>query len=88
LVFYVYFTKFGVENVPKFILNKENYPKFCFNLFTKLRNPDPKMFYRPPLSKLTENLVNEFTDYGKFPIKEYWYWNDVYNDSNSETTLK
>ena len=64
--------------------NRKKYKKECFKLFKELQNPDPKAFYRPPLGKPPDDLLNEFTQNGEMPITKYWYFNEVYSDANQK----
>jgi hypothetical protein len=65
-------------------LNKKKYKNECIQLFKNLNNPDPSAFYRPPLKKVPDDLLNEFTQNGEMPIKSYLYFNDVYSDANKK----
>jgi hypothetical protein len=60
----------------------------CLNLFKELKNPDPSKFFRPPLAKPPDNLMNEFTQNGEMPITNYWYFNNVYSDANQKEVEK
>ena len=59
---------------------RSNYKADCLNLFKELNNPDPSKFYRPPLAKPPDNLMQEFTQNGEMPITRYWYINNAYSD--------
>ena len=63
---------------------RKEYINDCLNLFKELKDPDPSKFYRPPLAKPPDNLMNEFTQNGEMPITKYWYFNDVYSDANKK----
>lgn len=57
------------------------YKTSCIELFTKLRNPDPKLVFRPPLKMPPPEMLNDFTQNGDFPIKKSFYFDDAYTDS-------
>jgi hypothetical protein len=65
---------------------KEEYKHQCLGLFIDLNNPDQSKFYRPPLSKVPDDLLDEFTQHGEMPITNYFYFNDVYYDANTNAT--
>jgi hypothetical protein len=60
------------------------YKRECLSLFKELNNPNPKQFYRPPLKEPPAELMKAFTQNGDMPITKYWYFNDVYSDSNKK----
>ena len=66
--------------------NRKKYKKECLDLFQELKNPDLNSFYRPPLDKPPDYLLNEFTQNGEMPITKYWYFNDVYSDAAQKIT--
>jgi len=61
------------------------YRNNCLNLFKKLRYPNKTLIIRPPLKMPPDDLLNEFIQNGEMPITNYWYSNDVYSDSNSDS---
>ena len=58
-----------------------NYQETCVNLYKKLRFPDPKLVFRPPLKMPPSDMLNDFTQNGTFPITKSFYFNDAYKDS-------
>ena len=72
------------KNDVKCNSNRLKYKQECLDLFQELKNPDPSAFYRPPLAKPPDSLMNEFTQNGEMPIKKYWYFDDVYSDANQK----
>ena len=69
---------------------KENKPgmkpshKFCLDLYKKIRFPNKNLVFRPPLKEPPPELMANFTDNGRMPIKQYFYINDAYSDSDSD----
>ena len=57
------------------------YKNECLKLYAELNNPDPKAFFRPPLEKIPEEMLAEFTQNGEMPVTTYWYFNNVYTDA-------
>jgi SAM-dependent methyltransferase len=60
----------------------------CTKLFKKIRHPDKKLIHRPPLRKPPSELLLNFTDNGKMPIRNEFYCNEVYSDSDSEDSQR
>ncbi len=63
----------------------EAYRQSCFSLYKKLRNPDPKTLFRPPLKKgeLPQELYNAFIPNGEMAFGKDFYINEVYSDATS-----
>lgn len=64
--------------------NFDDYKSFCFNLYKKLRFPNEKLFFNPALKRPPADMLDEFTQHGKMPIKKWWYINEVYVDSKGD----
>ena len=94
IVTFFYFNSNLIENktinniLENYCQFREEYKHQCLGLFIDLNNPDPSMFYRPPLRKVPDNLLAEFTQQGDMPITKDWYFNDVYSDANTNLTKK
>ena len=58
-----------------------DYKETCVNLYKKLRFPDPKLVFRPPLKIPPADMLNDFTQNGTFPITKSFYFDDAYKDS-------
>ncbi|RNA10879.1 TPR domain [Brachionus plicatilis] len=65
---------------------RAEYLQDCLNLYKKLRNPDKKNIFRPPLREPPKELYDEFTDNGNFPITSLRYFNNAYSDSASNSS--
>jgi hypothetical protein len=61
------------------------YKNDCINLFKKLRYPNKSLLIRPPLKIPPDDLLNEFIQNGEMPITKFWYSNEVYSDSDSDS---
>ena len=66
----------------------ESYRKNCFDLYKRLRNPDPKTLFSPPAKEIPKELYDAFTQNGENPVSKYWYFNDAYSDSFSNDKSK
>lgn len=64
------------------------YKKSCLDLFYKLRYPNKKMIFRPPLKEIPKELYNAFTANGDMPLTKLWYFNDMFNDAESSNKNK
>ena len=68
-------------------IQRVNYSLSCLSLFNELRHPAPSSIHRPPLLEIPKELFDEFTQHGEM-IYQYWYINDVYNDSTSTNSTQ
>ena len=80
-------------NTPKtpdnfFGNNCEEYRRNCLNLFFKLRFPNENLVFRPAKKEIPKELYQQFTQYGDLPLTKYWYFNEVFNDADSEKRSK
>ncbi len=66
----------------------ENYRRNCFDLYRRLRNPDPKTVFKIPPEKIPEEFYAAFVQNGENPISKYDYFNNAYSDSNSDDKSK
>jgi len=67
--------------------SKEKYRLECVELYKKLRNPDTRYVFDPPVKQIPNELMNEFTENGTVKI-EYIYYNDLFKDSASNDKSK
>ena len=68
--------------------SNQDYKSECLDLFKKMRNPDASLFFNPPLKEPPKEMYDEFTQYGKMPIKKWYYFNMVYSDSKGGQNKK
>jgi hypothetical protein len=61
--------------------SSQNYRQDCIALYLKLRNPDRKLIFKPPLKYIPAEMYADFTQNGLLPNKKYWYFDDAYSDS-------
>ena len=76
---------FEIKNakfIEIFSENKLEYKHKCLLLFNKIRNPDPKKIFKPPLKEPPPEMLKDFEMYDT-PIKKSWYINEIYSDSDS-----
>ena len=66
--------------------SQNEYKKKCLHLFKKLSSPNLSLVFRPPIKYPPSNMVNDFIQNGKFPIKSLLYIDDSYNDSIAKTS--
>ena len=71
------------DYIEIFSENKEKYRDNCMKLFKKIRHPDPKKIFKPPLREPPVELLKDFEMNGDTPIKKFWYINEIYSDSDS-----
>lgn len=69
-------------------INKEKYERDCLNLLNDLRNPNPNMFFNPPLDQIPNSMFNDFTQFGEMPLSKLWYFNEPYYDWSSNYSVK
>ena len=89
LLLYLYSITFSEKKnniFENFCQFKEEYKQQCIGLFVHLNNPDPSMFFRPPLRKIPNDLLDEFTQHGYMPVTRDFYFDDVYTDANKNTS--
>ena len=60
------------------------YEQSCMDLYHKLRYPNMSLFFNPALKEPPPDLLDEFQQHGKMPIKKWWYINEVYSDSKGD----
>jgi hypothetical protein len=77
------------NNIREFheINGAKKYQQECIKLFEKIRNPKNGTIFRPPLKEIPKELYNLFTQNGSMPVRRYWYFNDAYSDSVSNSNL-
>lgn len=63
-----------------------DYTRKCIQLYKKLRNPDKNLFFVPPLKEPPKEMLDEFTQNGQMPMRKLWYFNEVYSDSQGDST--
>ena len=61
----------------------ESYKEKCMSLFRKLRYPDQKLVFRPPLKEPPADMLKNFTQNGDLPMRRLWYFDNAYSDSDS-----
>ena len=66
----------------------EVYRKQCLSLYKKLRYPDEKYKFNPPVKEIPKELYDNFTQHGYMPLTKHWYFNDAYSDSFSTDKTK
>jgi len=80
-----------LEKAMKLLENNvpcQAYRKQCFSLYKKLRYPDEKYKFNPPVKEIPKELYENFTQHGYMPLTKYWYFNDAYSDSFSTDKAK
>jgi hypothetical protein len=60
----------------------KQYQEGCLNLFKNIRYPNKSRIHIPPLRYIPNDLLDEFTQNGKIPIRNWLYINEAYKDSN------
>lgn len=70
-------------NTPNIQDNSIKYKEACVHLYKKLRFPNKSLLFNPAIMQPPADMLEEFTQYGKMPIKKWWYINEIYNDSFS-----
>lgn len=76
------------ESKDFFGQNCEDYRRNCFNLFDKLRFPNENLVFRPALKEIPTYLLDQFTQNGDLPLSSNWYFNEVFNDADSNRRSK
>lgn len=61
--------------------SEKSYESTCIDIYKKLRFPAKNLFFNPALKQPPAHMLDEFTQHGEMPIKKWWYFNDVYADS-------
>ena len=68
--------------------DREKYEFECFDLFNDLRNPNPNMFFNPPLDQIPNSMFNEFPQFGEMPLSKLWYFNEPYYDLSNNYSIE
>ena len=64
--------------------SNQDYESNCLALYKKLRFPNASLFFYPALKEPPKEMYDEFIQYGKMPIKKWWYFNEIYSDSKGD----
>ena len=60
-----------------------DYQKQCLELFQRIRNPNASLIFNPPLERIPQDMMDDFTQNGALPLRTYTYSNEAYNNSQS-----
>lgn len=64
--------------------DRQTYEHECIQLYERLRNPSPSLYFNPPIKRPPSDMYDRFTQNGLMPIKKWWYINDLYSDSKGD----
>lgn len=65
----------------------ERYQQGCINLFKNIRYPNESRIHAPPLRYIPNDLLDEFTQDGKIPIRNWMYINEAYKNSDGHKEI-
>jgi hypothetical protein len=88
VLFFLYKTSYSISFEKFYVVDyAKKYDQECIDIFEKIRNPKNGTVFRPPLKEIPKELYDLFTQNGLMPVRNYWYFNGAYSDSDSNSNL-